>query len=114
LVIFLIFIIYIYSYIFYLIIFINYKIKFLNIILYYLCNSYTASVNDTLKAVRELEGSLKRLKKVKKGGFGISNSSSSLFGGKETMSDEDKIRLQMELDIKQYGEEVNIYIKIIN
>lgn len=67
---------------------------------------YTASVNDTLKAVRELEGSLKRLKKVKKGGFGISNSSSSLFGGKETMSDEDKIRLQMELDIKQYGEEL--------
>ncbi|ORX77586.1 COG complex component [Anaeromyces robustus] len=68
---------------------------------------YTAGVNDTLKAVRELEGSLKRLKKVKKGGFNSSNSSLNLFmGNKESMSDEDKIRLQMELDIKQYGEEL--------
>jgi len=68
---------------------------------------YSACVNDTLKAVRELEGSLKRLKKVKKGGFNASNSSlNSFFGNKETMSDEDKIRLQMELDIQQYGEEL--------
>ncbi|ORX57178.1 COG complex component [Piromyces finnis] len=68
---------------------------------------YNACVNDTLKAVRELEGSLKRLKKVKKGGFNSSNSSLNLFNGnKEMMSDEDKIRLQMELDVQQYGEEV--------
>ncbi|OUM61614.1 hypothetical protein PIROE2DRAFT_12353 [Piromyces sp. E2] len=68
---------------------------------------YTACVNDTLKAVRELEGSLKRLKKVKKGGFNSSNGSLNLFtGNKEMMSDEDKIRLQMELDVQQYGEEL--------
>ncbi|XP_078673411.1 conserved oligomeric Golgi complex subunit 2-like isoform X1 [Branchiostoma floridae x Branchiostoma belcheri] len=60
---------------------------------------YYSVTDDILTAVRKMEDSLKRLKKLRKGDSG--NSSSS--GG---MSDDDKIRLQLVLDVKQFGEEI--------
>ncbi|CAH1263348.1 COG2 [Branchiostoma lanceolatum] len=60
---------------------------------------YYSVTDDILTAVKKMEDSLKRLKKLRKGDSG--NSSSS--GG---MSDDDKIRLQLVLDVKQFGEEI--------
>ena len=55
---------------------------------------------EVLNSVRKMEESLKRLKKARG-----SNTSSSAQG----MSDDDKIRLQLYLDVKEYDEQVMIY-----
>jgi len=60
--------------------------------------------SDVLTSVKKMEDSLKRLKKVR----GTDKSS-----GNQGMSDDDKIRQQLILDITNYGEQVrNVVIKI--
>ncbi|KAJ3091904.1 Conserved oligomeric Golgi complex subunit 2 [Quaeritorhiza haematococci] len=63
---------------------------------------YTSLTIETLTMVKNIEESLKRLKKVKKGGA----SSFGAGGRDESMSDDDKIRLQMYLDVVQFGKEL--------
>ncbi|KAI8482591.1 Conserved oligomeric Golgi complex subunit 2 [Branchiostoma belcheri] len=75
------------------------RIQWVVSILKVVTERYYSVTDDILTAVRKMEDSLKRLKKLRKGDSG--NSSSS--GG---MSDDDKIRLQLVLDVKQFGEEI--------
>lgn len=67
-------------------------------------NRYMTSISDLLTSLRKMENSLKKIKKSKKS----AQSSSSLLNQQpgRTMSDEDKIRLQILLDVRQLGEEV--------
>ncbi|KAH6599205.1 hypothetical protein BASA50_003234 [Batrachochytrium salamandrivorans] len=61
---------------------------------------YLEQVKETLASVKQIEESLKRFKKAKK------NSTSGV--ADETLSDDDKIRLQIQIDIEQYGEELSL------
>lgn len=65
-------------------------------------NRYMTSISDLLTSLRKMENSLKKIKKSKK------STQSSLLNQQpgRTMSDEDKIRLQILLDVRQLGEEV--------
>ncbi|KAI8377835.1 uncharacterized protein BYT42DRAFT_614487 [Radiomyces spectabilis] len=66
---------------------------------------YTSTISDLLTNLKKTEDSLKKLKKGKKG----PTAKSSVLGGganETTMSDEDKIRLQMLLDVRQIGKEM--------
>ncbi len=60
----------------------------------YLSSSFQQQAADTLIMVKNIETSLKRLKKSKKA---LQN---------EEMSDDDKIRTQIQLDVEAYGQEV--------
>lgn len=66
-------------------------------------NRYMTSISDLLTSLRKMENSLKKIKKSKK-----STQSTSLLNQQSgrTMSDEDKIRLQILLDVRQLGQEV--------
>lgn len=66
-------------------------------------NRYMTSISDLLTSLRKMENSLKKIKKSKK-----SSQSTSLLNQQSgrTMSDEDKIRLQILLDVRQLGQEV--------
>lgn len=62
---------------------------------------YTAVASDLLVTIKKTEDSLKRLKKGKQSTFG------GLLGGREdSISDEDKIRLQCYYDIEAYGKDL--------
>ena len=61
---------------------------------------YFSTTNDVLTSVKKMEESLKRLKRGK---------ASQSVGG---MSDDDKIRLQLYLDVQEYGKQVSILCKI--
>ena len=66
-----------------------------------LCSRYYETVSDVLNSVRKMEESLKRLKQARKttpaSPAGLSGSG---------MSDDDKIRLQLALDVAYLGEQV--------
>ena len=57
---------------------------------------YLTVTSDMLTAVKKMEESLKRLKKAKSASGATS----------QGLSDDDKIRLQLYLDVKQFGEKV--------
>jgi hypothetical protein len=59
---------------------------------------YYQSVNEVLTSVQRTEESLRRLKNLKKSQSSQNNASED----KQMMSDDDKIRLQMQIDIMQY------------
>lgn len=65
-----------------------------------LCPRYFETVSDVLNSVRKMEESLKRLKQARRSPATNPVSSS---GG---MSDDDKIRLQLALDVEHLGEQV--------
>lgn len=65
-----------------------------------LCPRYFETVSDVLSSVRKMEESLKRLKQARRSPATNPVSSS---GG---MSDDDKIRLQLALDVEHLGEQV--------
>ncbi|CDS10439.1 hypothetical protein LRAMOSA03115 [Lichtheimia ramosa] len=67
-------------------------------------NRYMTSISDLLTSLRKMENSLKKIKKSKK-----STQSTSLLNQQSgrTMSDEDKIRLQILLDVRQLGQELS-------
>lgn len=67
---------------------------------YYLCPRYFETVSDVLNSVKKMEESLKRLKQARRAPATNPVSSS---GG---MSDDDKIRLQLALDVEFLGEQV--------
>lgn len=60
--------------------------------------------NDLLESVKKMEDSLKRLQKVRqtKSSANLSGSSS----GSASMSDDDKIRLQLKIDISEFGNQL--------
>lgn len=64
------------------------------------CPRYFETVSDVLNSVRKMEESLKRLKQARRSPATNPVSSS---GG---MSDDDKIRLQLALDVEHLGEQV--------
>lgn len=66
-----------------------------------LCSRYYETVSDVLNAVRKMEESLKRLKQARRA---TPASPAGLSGG--GMSDDDKIRLQLALDVAYLGEQV--------
>jgi endo-1,4-beta-D-glucanase Y len=61
---------------------------------------YTSTVNDMLTSMTKAEESLKKLK----------NSSKKSAASEGNISDEDKIRLQIYLDVEQFGHEVMLSI----
>lgn len=65
-----------------------------------LCPRYFETVSDVLNSVKKMEESLKRLKQARRAPATSPVSSS---GG---MSDDDKIRLQLALDVQFLGEQV--------
>ncbi|KAM8818490.1 conserved oligomeric Golgi complex subunit 2 isoform 2-T2 [Rhynchonycteris naso] len=64
-------------------------------------HKYYETVSDVLHSVKKMEESLKRLKQARK--TTPANPSESSGGG---MSDDDKIRLQLALDVKYLGEQI--------
>lgn len=67
-----------------------------------LCPRYYETVSDVLHSVKKMEESLKRLKQARKTNPANPSGSSSSGG----MSDDDKIRLQLALDVEYLGEQV--------
>lgn len=65
-----------------------------------MCFRYFTVTSDVLTSVKKMEDSLKRLKKVR----GTDKST-----GNQGMSDDDKIRQQLILDISSYGKQVKYY-----
>ncbi|KAI8144117.1 hypothetical protein BJV82DRAFT_77007 [Fennellomyces sp. T-0311] len=63
---------------------------------------YTTAITDQLTSLRKIEDSLKRLKKGKK------NSKAANSGPSGGMTDEDKIQLQILLDVRQLGLELAV------
>lgn len=61
-----------------------------------LSSQYLTVTSDMLTSVKKMEESLKRLKKAKSGSGATS----------QGLSDDDKIRLQLYLDVKQFGEKI--------
>ena len=64
------------------------------------CCRYLTVTSDMLTSVKKMEESLKRLKKAKSGSGATS----------QGLSDDDKIRLQLYLDVKQFGEKVCLVV----
>lgn len=69
---------------------------FLQVIYIVSLHRYYAMTSDVLTSVKKMEDSLKRLKKGRRTGTVTQG----------MMSDDDKIRLQITLDIQQFGREV--------
>ncbi|KAF6073196.1 component of oligomeric golgi complex 2 [Phyllostomus discolor] len=66
-------------------------------------HKYYETVSDVLHSVKKMEESLKRLKQARKTNPANPSGSSSGGGG---MSDDDKIRLQLALDVEYLGEQI--------
>lgn len=66
-----------------------------------LCSRYYETVSDVLSSVRKMEESLKRLKQARK-----STPTNPIGPSGGGMSDDDKIRLQLALDVEYLGEQV--------
>ncbi|KAI8580015.1 hypothetical protein K450DRAFT_238952 [Umbelopsis ramanniana AG] len=64
---------------------------------------YTQNIADMLSSMQKVEESLKKLKKNRKGGAMGSSLLVGSSSSEPSMSDEDKIRLQVYLDVKAYG-----------
>lgn len=60
---------------------------------------YLSISSELLTSVKKMEDSLKRLKALKKTGGGVPTS--------QGMTDDDKIRLQLALDVRFYGQQIN-------
>lgn len=63
-------------------------------------HKYCETVSDVLHSVRKMEESLKRLKQARK------TTSTNPGGSSGGMSDDDKIRLQLALDVEYLGEQI--------
>ncbi|XP_064132701.1 conserved oligomeric Golgi complex subunit 2 isoform X2 [Loxodonta africana] len=63
-------------------------------------HKYYETVSDVLNSVKKMEESLKRLKQARK------TTSASPIGSSGGMSDDDKIRLQLALDVEYLGEQI--------
>ena len=65
---------------------------------------YFLTVSDVLNSVRKMEESMMRLQKMRKSkdtqSFGSDNNG--------TLSDDDKIRLQLSIDVDTFGKKVNM------
>lgn len=64
------------------------------------CSRYYETVSDVLNSVKKMEESLKRLKQARK------TTPTNPVGPSGGMSDDDKIRLQLALDVEYLGEQV--------
>lgn len=61
---------------------------------------YFSSVKDVLQSVQKTEESLRRLKKIRDKSTGVSLSET------QGISDDEKIRVQLEIDVRSYAETV--------
>ncbi|ORX91112.1 COG complex component [Basidiobolus meristosporus CBS 931.73] len=69
-------------------------------------SKFAAILSELLTTLQRTEESLKRLKKGKRTGTALASSLFSSSGAASTLSDEDKIRLQLLLDVKRYQQEL--------
>ena len=69
-----------------------------------ICGVYLRHTTDVLTSVQKMEESLKRLKKARGGGGanGSGGASAATSGAEAAVSDDDKIRLQLALDVKSF------------
>ena len=65
-----------------------------------ICFRYLTTVDDLLTSIKKTEDSLLRLKRQRKGGNASTGVQSS------DMTDENKIRMQIHLDVEEYGNQV--------
>ena len=70
---------------------------------------YYTTVCDVLTSVRKMEESMMRLQKLRSGKFSSGNLS-SLAAANQTLSDDDKIRLQLYLDVVSFGKQVCFFL----
>ena len=83
-------------------------IKYHNNIIYLIisnCYSYLASVTDVLTSVQKTEESLRRLKKIR------DKSTGSLASEIQGISDDEKIRIQLQVDVQSYANMVKFIMK---
>ena len=66
-----------------------------------ICRVYLRNTGDVLTSVQKMEESLKRLKKARGGAGGAGAGSAAT-----SVSDDDKIRLQLALDVKSFKSQV--------
>ena len=71
-----------------------------------ICLRYQAIANDLLESVRKMEDSLRRLRKVRPDRSIASNLSNLANQPTAQMSDDDKIRLQLHLDMVEFGNQL--------
>ena len=69
------------------------------------CYSYLASVTDVLTSVQKTEESLRRLKKIR------DKSTGSLASEIQGISDDEKIRIQLQVDVQSYANMVKFITK---
>ncbi|XP_043272378.1 conserved oligomeric Golgi complex subunit 2 [Venturia canescens] len=77
--------------------------KWLKSTLSSLTEQYSSSVKDVLESVQKTEESLRRLKKIRDKSSGVSLSES------QGISDDEKIRVQLEIDVRSYAETVGAF-----
>lgn len=78
----------------------------LNVALHkYIDYRYYLTVCDVLNSVKKMEESMMRLQKLRSGKFSSGNLS-SLASTNDSLSDDDKIRLQLYLDVVSFGKQV--------
>ena len=75
-------------------------------------NEYLSVVSETLAAVQKMEESLKRLKKVRERTAGNAGDKNQDGAGAVKISDDDKIRLQLYVDVKHFILQIEKGIKI--
>lgn len=73
----------------------------------YLHFSYLTSVTDVLTSVQKTEESLRRLKRIRDKSTGVLPSDT------QGISDDEKIRIQLQIDVNAYSAMVSIYQTII-
>jgi hypothetical protein len=73
--------------------------RWVSTIMHSVAEQYLAVTSDVLTSVKKMEESLKRLKAAR---------GTSSAGGAQGMSDDDKIRLQLYLDVKEFGTQMAV------
>lgn len=71
------------------------------------CSSYLTSVKDVLTSVQKTEESLRRLKKIR------DKSAGSLSSEVAGISDDEKIRIQLQVDVQAYVNIVRFFCKYL-
>ena len=71
-----------------------------------ICRVYLRNTGDVLTSVQKMEESLKRLKKARGGAGGAGAGGAGAGSAATSVSDDDKIRLQLALDVKSFKSQV--------
>ena len=74
----------------------------------FLFRRYLLTVSDVLNSVRKMEESMMRLQKMRK------SKDTQSTGNNGVLSDDDKIRLQLSIDVETFGRKVSKLVYIVS